>query len=98
MFVAHQRVVVDLEKNPLSPYAIEIECIGMLKAMEAGIEKGVTMVAHSVLYSAVRELVLQLTSRQPWGPLSIGISVLTPQSLEKGAPSEKAPARAKAKK
>ena len=40
----------------------------------------VTIVAHNVLYSAVREAILAATARQAWGPFSIGLSVLKPKS------------------
>jgi hypothetical protein len=32
-----------------------------------------------VVYGAIREAVLWLTGRQPYGPLSLGLSVLKPQ-------------------
>lgn len=83
-FIAEQRVKLDSLDKPKLPYSLDVECIGFFKvdtSLEA--EKRlsvVTMVAHNVLYSAVREAVLAATARQAWGPFSIGLSVLKSKS------------------
>lgn len=82
LFIAEQRVRLDATSNPQLPYTIDIECIGFFN-MDSSLEveqrlKAVTVVAHNVLYAAVREAILSATARQAWGPLSIGLSVLRP--------------------
>jgi len=40
--------------------------------------RAATLTGHQVTYGAIREAVMWLTSRQPNGPLLLGISVLPP--------------------
>jgi preprotein translocase subunit SecB len=80
LFIAEQRVRLDTTGNPQLPYTLDIECIGFFN-VDSSLEveqrvKAVTVVAHNVLYAAVREVILSATARQAWGPLSIGLSVL----------------------
>ncbi|MFM2276239.1 MAG: hypothetical protein RL211_2111 [Pseudomonadota bacterium] len=81
---ASMRTVVNPSMDASSPYHIDMECIGVFLADDTLSEeealRGVTITAHSVLYGAIRESVLWLTSRQPFGPLMLGLSVLRPAS------------------
>lgn len=94
IYIAEQRVKLDSSESPHLPYSIDIECIGFFK-VDASLEaekrlKAVTIVAHNVLYAAVREAVLTATSRQAWGPFSIGIAVLkSSASIESPSPAVK---------
>lgn len=80
VFIAEQRVRLDASSRPELPYSLDVECIGFFRVNDElpsdERQKAVTLVAHNVLYSAVRESVLSATSRQAWGPFSIGLSVL----------------------
>lgn len=66
------------------PYVIEMECIGTFVADKTLSKeealRGVTITSHSVLYGAIREAVAWITSRQPHGPLMLGLSVLQGKS------------------
>jgi preprotein translocase subunit SecB len=77
---ASMRTVINPEMEPNSPYLIDMECIAIFVADDTLSEeealRGVTITAHNVLYGAIRESVLWLTSRQPFGPLMLGLSVL----------------------
>lgn len=68
----------DLAKN--APYCIDMECFCILSADESlsyeDAARGITITAHSVLYGAIREAVAWITARQPYGPLTLGLSVL----------------------
>lgn len=77
---ASMRTVINPDMEPNSPYFIDMECIAIFVADDTLSEgealRGVTITAHNVLYGAIRESVLWLTSRQPFGPLMLGLSVL----------------------
>lgn len=79
-WAAMMRTVVNADKDPKSPYYIEMQCAALFKTDETLDEKtarrGVTITAHSVIYGAIRETVAWLTGRQPYGPLLLGLSVL----------------------
>lgn len=64
------------------PYRIEFEAVGKFRVnknqTEEEISKGVTIVGHSVVYGSIREAILWTTSRQPFGPLNLGLSILKP--------------------
>ena len=74
---------VNKEGNKESPYSIDIECLAILHAdatlSEADAHRGITITGHSVLFGAIRETIAWLTSRQPYGPLMLGLSVLRPK-------------------
>ncbi len=80
LYMATMRSVMNAENDPIAPYKIDMECVGIftvddtLNAEDA--LRGVTITAHSVLYGAIREAVSWITGRQPYGPLSLGLSVL----------------------
>lgn len=101
-FIAEQRVKLDAIDNPKLPYSLDIECIGFFK-VDTSLETEkrlsvVTMVAHNVLYSAVREAILAATARQAWGPFSIGLSVLKAKSSNGELMEPPIKAKAKEKK
>jgi preprotein translocase subunit SecB len=86
---ASMRTVINQAMESTSPYHIDMECIGVFTADDTLSEeealRGVTITAHSVLYGAIRESVLWLTSRQPFGPLMLGLSVLKTQPAPEAA-------------
>ncbi len=63
-----------------APYIIDMECVGLfvvdkrLVADDAARE--VMIIAHNLLYGAIREAVAWITGRQPFGQLVFGLSVL----------------------
>lgn len=81
-YMATMRSTFNSDSDPASPYMIDMECVGIfavddtLTSEEAA--RGVTITAHSVLYGAIREAVSWITGRQPYGQLSLGLSVLRP--------------------
>lgn len=78
--------LVNPNREPSSPYMVEMECIAAFQASETmtdeEAQRGVTITGHNVVYGAIREAVSWLTSRQPYGPLTLGLSVLTPKKAE----------------
>ncbi len=85
-FIATMRSVINPDGSPTSPYSIDMECVAQLDtdgSLTAEEElQGITINAHSVCYGAIREAVGWLTARQPFGPLSLGLSVLRPTPEE----------------
>lgn len=84
VYQASMRTLLNQEANPLEPYIVDVECVGIFNVDES-LEKdealrGVTITAHSVLYGAIRESVAWITGRHPFGPLVLGLSVLKPAS------------------
>ena len=77
---ASMRTVINPGMDPGSPYFIDMECVAIVvtdgSLSEDDALRGVTITAHNVLYGAIRESVVWLTSRQPFGPLMLGLSVL----------------------
>jgi preprotein translocase subunit SecB len=97
IYIAEQRVKLTTDGNSSLPYSLDIECIGFLK-VDPSLEEEkrqhiVTVVAHSILFAAVRDAVLTATARQPWGPFSIGLAVLQP--LKSPSSAEVAPRKAR---
>lgn len=88
-FFSRMTSVFNAEKSNEAPYYIEMECIGFFTAdlslPENEAKKGVYITAHSVLYGAIREAVLWLTGRQPFGSFTYGLSILrpSPQNIDK---------------
>ncbi|MEI8325177.1 MAG: hypothetical protein WCH44_07375 [Betaproteobacteria bacterium] len=82
IYNASMRTVINAAMDASSPYFIDMECVAVLVADDTLSEeealRGVTITAHSVLYGAIRESVAWLTSRQPFGSLMLGLSVLKP--------------------
>jgi hypothetical protein len=90
-YVALMRTVINPDKEKSGPYSIEMICMAALTVEgsldEAEANRGVTITAHSVLYGAVREAIAWTTGRQPYGQLSLGLSVL------RGKPKDEEPTR-----
>ncbi len=85
-YIATMQTLLNQSGNPIAPYIIDMECVGMFVVdetlpLEEAI-RGVTITAHSVLYGAIREAVSWLTGRQPYGPLMLGLSVLRPKTSD----------------
>lgn len=82
-FVATMRTLINKERSTDSPYYIDMECIAVFTTdgslSDEDELRGVTINGHSVCYGAIREAVAWMTSRQPYGPLALGLSVLRPQ-------------------
>ena len=77
---AQMRAVMNPTAEKSSPYSIDMECIAELRADDTLTEeeamRAINITAHSVLYGAIREAVVWITSRQPYGPLMLGLSIL----------------------
>lgn len=79
-YSAVMRTIINPNMETSSPYFVDMECLALLSvdgtlSPEEAL-RGVTITAHSVLYGAIRESVAWLTSRQPFGRLMLGLSVL----------------------
>lgn len=94
-YAASMRTIVNPTSDKAYPYTIDIECVGTFLVddtlSESDAFRGVTITAHSVLYGAIRETTAWLTGRQPYGTLTLGLSIL------RGKPSENAEPTAKTK-
>lgn len=81
LYQAHMRCTINADEDPSQPYMIDMECVGNFEVddtlMPEEAERGVLITANSVLYGAIREAVSWLTGRQPFGALTLGLSVLT---------------------
>jgi len=79
-FMATMSTKMNLEGSLEFPYTIDMECIGFFRVIDDKDEQakttGLVMVAHSVLFGAIREAVSWLTARQAYGQISLGLSVL----------------------
>ncbi|WP_310642860.1 protein-export chaperone SecB [Limnohabitans sp.] len=84
IYQAHMRCTINAENEPSQPYVIDMECVGNFevdgKLSPEEAERGVLITANSVLYGAIREAVSWLTGRQPFGALTLGLSVLATSS------------------
>lgn len=77
---------IDTNEFQFAPYNIDITCVcHVLNGPDMSIEKDrneVATRAHEFLFPAIREMILAITARQPWGQFSIGISSLdTPKKM-----------------
>lgn len=88
-FNAAMKTTMNLAMDPACPYAIDMECIGVLSTngtLSAEDElRGVKINAHSTLYGAIRESVAWITGRHPYGPLLLGLSLLQQQEPSKAS-------------
>lgn len=79
-YMATMSTRLNQEGNPASPYIVEMECFGIFAVDDTltpeDAKRGVMITAHSVLYGAIREATAWITSRQPYGQLMLGLSVL----------------------
>lgn len=92
-FVGELRVkVVANDEN--SPYTINVLCLVVFTITdEIPAEHRhdfALQAAHTMAFPAIRELILLLTARQPWGQFSVGLSVLSNESDTTNKPVIKA--------
>jgi len=84
-YLATMRTIVNNESDNVDPYFIDMECVGIFTVStdldDAEAQRAVTITAHSVLYGAIREAIIWITGRQPYGGLTLGLSVLKPKKL-----------------
>jgi len=77
-YVVTMKMLFNQENDPISGYSIDMECVALfsvnLEEQEA--LRAVTVIGHNVTYGAIRESVLWITGRHPFGPLSLGLSIL----------------------
>lgn len=80
-FIGELRVRTGHNSND-TPYKIDILCVVSLMVDSAvprdDLHAFALQAAHSMAFPAIRELIISLTARQPWGQFSIGLSVLAP--------------------
>lgn len=97
-FAAELRVKLDARDSESIPYSFNIVCLTIFTVEESVPEEHresfALMAAHTIAFPAVRELILSLTARQPWGQFSIGVSILNPAEKQK---KRKTPARTETK-
>ena len=86
VFMATMKTKMNLDGSTEYPYTIDMECIGFFRVTDDEDEKaktsGLIIVAHSVLFGAIREAVSWLTARQAYGSISLGLSVLSSKNKE----------------
>lgn len=89
-YVFVMQTLLNSDKNPLDPYMIDMECVAQLHvSSELSKEeslKAASITGHSVVYGAIREAVSWITGRHPFGPISLGLSVLTSKVAETSEP------------
>jgi preprotein translocase subunit SecB len=81
-YTVTMRTLFNQESESSAPYMVDMECIALF-ASDVNIPneevlKHLTITGHSVVYGAIREAVSWITSRQPYGPLNLGLSILRP--------------------
>lgn len=85
-YVFVMQTLLNEDKNPLDPYMIDMECVAQLhinnELSKDEAMKAATITGHSVVYGAIREAVSWITGRHPFGPVSLGLSVLTPKTSD----------------
>lgn len=82
IYVCAMRTILNPEKDPADPYFIDMECLVTFEvhpdlSKEEAV-KAVTITGHTVAYGAIREAITWMTGRNPYGPLALGLSWLTP--------------------
>lgn len=86
-YMATMHTTLNVSGEPVAPYAIDMECIGLFiadKNMPKDEAFGRIMItAHSVLYGAIREAVAWITGRQPYGQIMLGLSILQQKPSDK---------------
>lgn len=81
-YVATMTSKLNIDGSTDYPYTIDMECIGFFTvdsdADDRARSAGLAIVAHSVLYGAIREAIAWITGRQAYGQVSMGLSVIEP--------------------
>lgn len=97
-FAAELRVKLDARNSESIPYSFNIVCLTIFTVEDVVPEDQrdgfALQAAHIIAFPAVRELILSLTARQPWGQFSIGVSILNPAEKPE---QQKTPARTEIK-
>lgn len=79
-YLARLRILFNKEASPKHPYSIDIGCMTQVTLIkdipEPDRRQIIAQAAHDLLLPAIREMILSITSRQPWGSMSIGLSDL----------------------
>jgi|APLak6261675998_1056109.scaffolds.fasta_scaffold00509_11 preprotein translocase subunit SecB len=89
-YIVTMKMIFNQDNDPISGYSIDMECVALFSVEnlnDTEALKAVTVIGHSVTYGAIREAVLWITARHPFGPLSLGLSILGAQKEQK--PDEK---------
>jgi preprotein translocase subunit SecB len=89
-YVVSMRTRFNPESDPSEGYTIDMECVALFDVLNiSGDEalKAVSIVGHNVVYGAIREAVLWITGRHPFGALAFGLSVLEPKKADSKEPS-----------
>lgn len=77
---------VNAEKSNKEPYVIEVICMALFThdegMPEEEVVKAATITGHNVCYGAIREVISWTTGRLPYGPINLGLSVLSPPSKQ----------------
>ncbi|WP_265948329.1 hypothetical protein [Dechloromonas sp. A34] len=88
-YLCELRINVDRKESPKAPYFIEMLSLCYLQIETSGqikdLERLAADAAHRMLYPAIREMILNLTARQPWGKFSIGLSTLNSEPAEQAS-------------
>ncbi|MBV5337871.1 MAG: protein-export chaperone SecB [Deltaproteobacteria bacterium] len=83
VYMATMTTRMNIDGSVEYPYIIDMECIGIFRVKDEADDEarsgGLVMVAHSVLYGAIREAIYWITGRQAYGQISLGLSVLQPK-------------------
>lgn len=96
-FVGELRVQSEAEHNKTLPYKIDILCVTSLQidpdVPDEYLDALAMQAAHAMAFPAVRELILTLTARQPWGQFSIGMAKLMSANKAPARDDPKKPAK-----
>jgi len=98
-FMAELHVSTQAAPEHGLPYSLDILCVcyATIKGeLPEGVEARAVIadVGNQVLFPAVRELVLSLTARQPWGQFSIGVAVFGPGRIPSTTKPQSKPRKA----
>jgi preprotein translocase subunit SecB len=94
-FLANMRVQFNTQLDIAFPYAIDVGCIAELMSTELLPKKellaAIANAAHEILLPSIREMVLNITARQPWGAFSLGFAELKPLQTNKAEKTQSEP-------
>lgn len=83
LYMATMTAKMNRDGSTVYPYIIDMECFGLFRVDDDADDevrsRGILIVAHGVLYGAIREAIAWLTGRQAHGQISLGLSVLKPK-------------------
>ncbi|MCB1955762.1 MAG: hypothetical protein KDG55_08795 [Rhodocyclaceae bacterium] len=86
VFMVTMKTSFNDEMDTRAPYMADMECVGFFNVDRAEVPsveeavRGVTVTSHAVLYGAIREAIGWISGRQPYGPLTLGLSILAPNT------------------